>query len=188
MRPLTSMLAFIYFVSLVWVIPAIVYFSWEVLFSRHGLNVSAAMKGILLMVFWVVFGAMVLNSVLKSRINKIRKIGQQVAPENFLPRFEIFGLGTTEYFAVSPSTYQIVVVDLRRKVARCEPIDFVQTWHTQDLERQTVLTISFNCYEFSTISFRFGLRYCNDISAKLTLALSGPSAPVEPFDFSRLKH
>ena len=170
MKKLVSIFAFVYLTSLLWAIPAILYFGITPFFFPVE-DPQATMVLVGKLVAWVALGGMAVYGLGKFRMSKLQATVKSVTPSGFLPRFEILGPHANEYLAISPSTYQLVVVDLKRKVARCEPTSFMKSYCVEDGERQAILTISFADFDFSTIAFSFGRTHRHDITAKLDLAL-----------------
>lgn len=170
MKSLSSFAAFLYFATSLFAIPAIIYFTWGLFFFPE-LQVQATMQLIGKLLAWVVCGGVAVKLLADHRVKKIRAVAGSVTPSDFVSRFEIFGAGADRYLSISPSTQQLVVVDLQRKVARCEPSSFVQSYNLDDGERQATLTIMFADFDFSTIAFHFGRMHRHDITARLELAL-----------------
>lgn len=170
MKKLVSYLGLAYLGFLLYAVPAIIYNAvTPFFFPVEDPYATVVLIGKL--IFWVVLGGLTIYLLGTIRLKKIRLVATSVTPAGFIARFEILGPHANEYLAISPSTFQLIVVDLDRKVARCEPTSFIQSYNVEDGERQAILTVCFADFDFSTITFRFGRRARHEITAKLENAL-----------------
>lgn len=156
-------------VCICFLLPISIYIAWDLAFLPS-VNRVEATSNLIRMLIFVVVGYPVMRFLLHRRTAKLTSAIKNVAPPDYKATVEIIGPHETEYFGMSPSSNKLVIVDLKRKVARCEDYSFLQTWKIEDIDSRSILTISFNDYDFSTLKIVVPQGHRDSIAARLNLA------------------
>lgn len=168
MQKLISRFFALYLISLIVIIPASIVHLWDLAF-----NTLPPDKQGTLFVFsiWMIGGLIVLLMLMKYRSNILIKAIKLIKPENYHATFEISGPHAGEYFGIDHQHNHLLLVDIKRKIARCERIDFLQAWKIEGDGFKTYVLLSFNSFEYSTLKIFISPAHRHDLAAKLSLAL-----------------
>lgn len=121
---------------------------------------------------WI-FGAFVILWLFeKRRAMRLKNKALEITPSNFESAITLTSFHSLQYLSLSPTTRTIVVVDMKKNVARCESMDFIQRWETFENNRKYFITVSFNNFEFPSITMRIRRAELEDLSSKFRYALS----------------
>jgi hypothetical protein len=162
-----------YFLSaILFAMPVVAYALWDLKF----LHATSATIVLILALSWIIGGWLMIKAwekrLKQALIQKIRT----VAPANFNPKVELESPHHLEYFGADPDAGTVVIVDTKKRVARCEPIAFVQQWSSEDNGRQAFMTLRFNDYALPALSIRVARGTLEDLKAKVHYALNYRSA------------
>lgn len=95
-----------------------------------------------------------------------------VAPQGFAPRVEVQCLNDRQYVGISPEMGRVVVIDKKRGVARCEPMEWVQRWEFQESSGGfTFLTFWFRDFSLPSMRICVPSREIDTTASKLRHAL-----------------
>lgn len=168
------------FTTLVWgfhyitmfalVIPAIIYSAWLATFLS-GPRAEEAASRLVNLLIWAVLASAFTRWLFIRRGRNLRLAVGRISPKSFVPEFEIKGLHETEYLALSTKSNCVIVLDSRRKIARCESIDFIRSWTFETIGSQALLTFNFNTLEFPSLRFSMPEEWKYDTQAKLDFLL-----------------
>jgi len=170
MRKVIGVFGFIYIISAIVLVPMLIIVIWAINFPPPYLDRAAATYGAFKIVIWLVGGILLLNALRKRSLRDLNEQIRLIAPQNFKPTFELIGDYLSEYIGISPRVNRLVIVDLKRGVARSAPIDFLQGWDIEERGTRTTLVIRFNDFNISAIKFDIPRSRSNDIAAKLAFA------------------
>ncbi len=159
-----------YLVAAFFLVPILAYVLWKLGFDPRTDKIGAIaiaskiglglLIGYVLLKMWVEAGRVALMSKIRS-----------VAPRGFRPPFELHGCGVTEYIGMAPNENVLVVVDMKRGIARCESMNFYQGWDLEENGSVTFLTIRFNSFDFPFIKVQIPRKRKDEIIAKLNYAM-----------------
>jgi hypothetical protein len=170
MAKLISVIAGTYILACIFfLLPISIYIAWDLAFLPS-VNRAEATSSLIRILMFVVVGYPVMRILLNKRRARLISMLKKVAPTDYKATVEVIGPHETEYFGMSPSTNKLVVIDLKRKVARCEDYSFLQKWKIEDTGSRSILTISFNDYDFSILQIAVPERHRDAIAARLNLA------------------
>ncbi len=165
MARLISALAFAYFVALTIIAPVTFLGFWDLVFvPAKQIDVVPLLRNVLI----IVSGFVVTACLVKWRRSSFQKEIDTVRPKRFEAALELYGAHDTQYFAASRKTDELIIVDTRRHVASCEPMSFLQGWDFELKGSRTVVIISFNSLDCSTLRFSIPHKQAHDLTAKLS--------------------
>lgn len=170
MRKIIGILGFIYIISAIVLVPMLISLIWAINFPPAYLDRATAISGAFKIAVWLVGGILILNALRRLSLKRLNDKVRFIAPQNFKPSFELMGDYLTEYIGVSPKDDRLVIVDLKKGIAHCAPIDFLQGWDIEERGLRTTLVIRFNDINISSIKFDIPRRSSDDIAAKLAFA------------------
>ncbi len=160
----------IYLFSAIFLIPILIVTLWDI-FVDSRIDKFTAIATVLKIIFALVGGYLFFKMWLENGRRALESKIKSVAPGNFKPRFELHGCGVTEYIGIAPHENTIVIVDMKRNIARCEAMEFYQGWDVEEEGSFTFITIRFNSFEFPSIKFQIARRRKDEIIAKLNFAM-----------------
>lgn len=165
-----QVIGMLYFVAAFVLVPILIYILWQLGVDPRVdkiLAIAAASK----ITFGLLGGYLLLKIWVKeSHAALLLKI-KSVAPTNFKPRFELHGCGTTEYIGMAPEDNILIIVDMKKGIARRESMKFYQGWYLEEDGNITFITIRFNSFEFPSIKFQIARKRKDEIIAKLNYAM-----------------
>lgn len=95
-----------------------------------------------------------------------------VAPDGFTPRVEVLCLDAQQYVGISPEMGRVVVIDKKRGIARCEPLDWIQRWDFHEPPKGFAsLTFWFRDFAFPSMQLTVPQGAVDDTASKLRYAL-----------------
>lgn len=121
---------------------------------------------------WIFGGFILLHHWEKIRTMRLTRKVQSVTPDKFVSVIELISPHSLEYLTISPTTGEVVIVSMIKNIARCEPISFIQCWKTFEDDQKFFITISFNDFEFPSMTIRIGRNGISDLNAKMRFTLN----------------
>ncbi len=169
MGKLVSVATAVYIFVCIIVFPASIIKLWDLIFDP----VFSASKANTLINYTIVLtlGLALIAILVKARRLRIDALIGSIRPTHFETTLEVYGLHDIAYFAVSTRSDQLLIVDVNRGIALCEPTIFMQTWWIERERSETVLTISFNSLDCSTLRLTIPHKLSADIASKLNYLL-----------------
>lgn len=165
-----QIIGMVYFFAALILVPILGYIFWKIGVDPS-IDKMAAIAAASKIILGLIAGYFFLKMWLeKGRVALKLKI-KSVAPDNFKPSFELHGCGITEYIGMAPHENIIVIVDMKRNIARRETMEFYQGWDLMEEENFTFVTIRFNSFDFPYMKFQIARKRKDEIIAKLNFAM-----------------
>lgn len=121
---------------------------------------------------WIAGGFILLHQWEKIRSARLATKVQATTPDKFVSAIELISPHSLEYLTISPTTREVIIVSMIKNIARCEPISFIQCWKTFEDDQKFFITVSFNDFEFPSMTIRIGRNGISDLNAKMRFALN----------------
>ncbi|MBA1187404.1 hypothetical protein G7000_20315 [Pseudomonas stutzeri] len=164
-----TLLQMVYFLGAVFLaLPAMVYALWHLQFLQNAVASAALASAVI----WLVGGWWIFKAWEKRLQQALANRIRAVAPTAFAPKVELESPHHLEYFGADPDSGTVVIVDMKKGIARCEPIAFVQQWASEDNGRQAFMILRFNDFALPALSIRVARGALEDLKAKVHYALN----------------
>lgn len=121
---------------------------------------------------WIFGGYIFLKLWDVRRTTRIMNKVRIATPDNFITAIALMSPHRLQYFSMSPTTRSIIIVDIKKNITLCESIDFIQRWEIFENNEKHFITISFNDFNYSSLTIRIGKNYLEDMKAKIRFALN----------------
>lgn len=166
-----SIVGLLHYVTLFFfVVPLIFYILWRC--GDPEVNIGSALFAAFKLILWAVIATCVVHALIRRRRERLTRIIQSISPDDFTADFEVRGPFDGEYLAFSVKTHKLLIVDLAKKVNRCESLNFLRTWTFENDGIRTHLCFCFASLDLPSFQIEIPDVHRHDLAAKLDYLLS----------------
>lgn len=165
-----SIVGLLHYITLfVLVIPLVLYILWRC--GDPAVSIGLALFAVFKLMLWAVVATWAVNALIRRRRERLTRKVRSISPNEFVADFEVRGPFDGEYLAFSVDTHKLLIVDLAKKVSRCESLNFLRTWAFENDGVRTHLCFSFASLDFPSFQIEIPDVYRHDLTAKLEYLL-----------------